>query len=282
MFGKNLKYEFKAIARRVVPLFITVLVLSVILSIGFIIDGRLLPEATVEGEASVGEAIMNLVQGVFIIGLFIMIFVAGITVFVMTIQRFYQSFFTDEGYLTFTLPVTVNCHIMTKIVSVILWNLMGTVVTLVACLIMLGGTEIGYGTVSGSYAELANELSFLLPSLSEISGEYMGSIVLFVIYAIISYIFEILLIYFGISLGCMWSKKHRVIVSIVCIIGVNIVFSIVETIIETIVTVFSVFTENLAVAAALPLALLTVFGIVKVMLSYIGIKVILTKKLNLD
>ena len=45
MFGKSLKYEFKAIARRVVPLFITVLVLSVILGIGFIIDGRLLPTA---------------------------------------------------------------------------------------------------------------------------------------------------------------------------------------------------------------------------------------------
>ena len=280
MFGKSLKYEFKAIARRVVPLFITVLALSVILGIGFIIDGRLLPDATADGEASVGEAIMNL--GIFMTGLFIMIFVAGITVFVMTIQRFYQSFFTDEGYLTFTLPVTVNCHIMTKIVSMILWNLMGTVVTLVAYLIMLGGTEIGYGTVSSSYAELADELSYLMTSLSGISGEYTGSIVLFVIYAILSYIFEILLIYFGISLGCMWSKKHRVIMSIVCIIGVNIVFSIVETIIETIVMVSSVFTENLAAAAAVTLASLTVLGVVKVMLSYIGIKAILTKKLNLD
>ena len=161
MFGKSLKYEFKAIARRVVPLFITVLVLSVILGIGFIIDGRLLPDATADGEASVGEAIMNLAQGIFMTGLFIMIFVAGITVFVMTIQRFYQSFFTDEGYLTFTLPVTVNCHIMTKIVSMILWNLMGTVVTLVAYLIMLGGTEIGYGTVSSFYAELAGRQNHL-------------------------------------------------------------------------------------------------------------------------
>ena len=80
----------------------------------------------------------------------------------------------------------------------------------------------------------------------------------------------------------MWSKKHRVIMSIVCIIGVNIVFSIVETIIVTIVMVSSVFTENLAAAAAVTLASLTVLGVVKVMLSYIGIKAILTKKLNLD
>lgn len=282
MFGKSLKYEFKAIARRVIPLFITVLVLSVILGIGFIIDGRLLPDAMADGEASIGEAIMNLAQGIFVAGLFIMIFVAGITVFVMTIQRFYQSFFTDEGYLTFTLPVTVNCHIMTKIVSMILWNLMGTVVTLVAYLIMLGGTEIGYGTVSSFYAELAEEISYLMMSLSGIPGEYTGSIVLFVIYAVISYIFEILLIYFGISLGCMWSKKHRVIMSIVCIIGVNIVFSIVETIIETVILLSSALTQNLASVTTITLASLTVLGIVKVMVSYIGIKAILTKKLNLD
>lgn len=282
MFGKSLKYEFKAIARKVVPLFITVLVLSVILSIGFIIDGRLLPDATADGEASVGEAIMNLAQGIFTTGLFIMIFVAGITVFVMTIKRFYTSFFTDEGYLTFTLPVTVNCHIMTKIVSMILWNLMGAIVTIIAYLIMIGGIEIGYGTVSGFYAEFADELSYLITSLSGISGDYTGSIVLLVIYAIVSYIFEVLLIYFGISLGCMWSKKHRVVASIACIFGVNIVFSILESIIETIVTVSSVFTKNLAVASVIMLASLTVLGIVKVMLSYIGIKAILTKKLNLD
>lgn len=282
MFGKSLKYEFKAIARRVVPLFITVLVLSVILSIGFIIDGRLLPDATAAGEASIGEAIMNLAQGIFTTGLFVMIFVAGITVFVMTIQRFYNSFFTDEGYLTFTLPVTVNCHIMTKIVSMILWNLMGTIVTIIAFLIMMGGTEIGYGAVSGFYAEFADELSYLMTSMSGIPGEYTGSIVLLVIYCVISYIFEVLLIYFGISLGCMLTKKHRVIVSIACIFGVNIVFSILESIIETVVMVSSAFTENLAVVSTITLASLTVLGIVKVMVSYIGIKAILTKKLNLD
>lgn len=282
MFGKSLKYEFKAIARRVVPLFITVLVLSVILSIGFIIDGRLLPDASAEGEASIGEAIMNLAQGIFTTGLFVMIFVAGITVFVMTIQRFYTSFFTDEGYLTFTLPVTVNCHIMTKIVSMIIWNLMGTIVTIVAFLIMMGGTEIGYGAISELYTELADDFSQLAIALSGIPGEFTGSIVLFVIYAIISYIFEILLIYFGISLGCMLTKKHRVVVSIACIFGVNIVFSIIETIIQTVVTVSSAFTENLAVLSTVTLASLTVLGIVKVMVSYIGIKAILTKKLNLD
>ena len=70
--------------------------------------------------------------------------------------------------------------------------------------------------------------------------------------------------------------------SIVCIIGVNIVFSIVETIIETIVAASSLFTENLAASAMIIMASLTVLGIVKVMLSYIGIKAILTKKLNLD
>lgn len=282
MFGKCLKYEFKAIARKVVPLFVTVLAISLILGIAFSLDGRLFPDASAEGEATALEGVLSVVKGLFIAGLFIMIFVAGITVFIMTIKRFYTSFFTDEGYLTFTLPVSVNCHIMTKIVSMVIWNLLGAVVTLVAYLIMIIGAEIGYGAVSESYAEIADSLSYFMTLLSGFSDEYAGSIVLFVVYSVVSYIFEVLLIYFGISLGCMLTKKHRVIVSIICIVGVNMVFSIAESIIQAVVTVSSTFMDSLAAASAIALASLTVLGIVKVMLSYIGIKAILTKKLNLD
>ena len=118
MFGKSLKYEFKAVSRKIVPLFITEIVISVLIGITFIIDGRVLASVSEDKNSSEVGRIVDLMQGIFAIGLFMMILVLSIAVFVMMIKRFYSSFFTDEGYLTFTLPVSIDCHLITKIVSV--------------------------------------------------------------------------------------------------------------------------------------------------------------------
>lgn len=174
----------------------------------------------------------------------------------------------------------MNCHLMTKIVSMLIWNLFGGLVTAVAYLIILGGVEIGYGAVTEVYAALADDLQEMGRALSAIWNEYTGSVILAVIYGILFCIFEILLVYFGISIGCMLTKKHRVIVSILCIIGVNIVFSILDNILMSILSL-AAFLSSAASSFAILLSL-TVFCLVKVMACYLGTKAILIKRLNLD
>lgn len=279
MFGKSLKYEFRAIARKVLPLFLTILAVSVIIGVAVILDGRVFAPAESTAPSTLRE-ILYFAQSILLIGLLILIFVAGVTVLIMTIKRFYTSFFTDEGYLTFTLPVTMNCHLMTKIVSMLIWNLFGGLVTAVAYLILLGGMEIGYGAVTEAYAVLADDLREMGRALSVIWDEYTGSVILAAIYGLLFYIFEILLVYFGISIGCMLTKRHRVIVSILCIIGVNVVFSILDSILMSILSL-AAFPDSVASSFAVLLSL-TVFCLVKGMACYLGTKAILIKRLNLD
>ena len=93
MFGKSLKYEFRAVARRVIPLFLTVLAISVIIALVLILDGRVLPPCD-GGEFHDVRDTLEIAQVFLLIGLYLMIFASGIAVIVMTIRRFYTSFFT--------------------------------------------------------------------------------------------------------------------------------------------------------------------------------------------
>lgn len=51
--------------------------------------------------------------------------------------RFYKNFFTDEGYLTFTLPVTRGQLLNSKLISMLIVNTMTTVVLFLCFLLML-------------------------------------------------------------------------------------------------------------------------------------------------
>lgn len=274
MFGKSLKYEFKAVSRKIVPLFITEIVISVLIGITFIIDGRVLASVSEDKNSSEVGRIVDLMQGIFAIGLFMMILVLSIAVFVMMIKRFYSSFFTDEGYLTFTLPVSIDCHLITKIVSVVIWSFFSIVVTFLSYLIIGGGMEIGHGTIS----EITSQVGEMFPEIEEevsfIWNEQTTFALLSFLYNVMYFIMEILLLYFGISLGCMLSKKHRVIASIGCIIGICIVFSIADDLISKAASISS---EPYVLIISL-----MVFMLVKMILLYLGTKTILVKKLNLD
>lgn len=57
----------------------------------------------------------------------------------LCIARFYKNMFTGEGYLSFTLPVTVHQHIWAKLLSAIICALVSVVAILLACSIVTAG-----------------------------------------------------------------------------------------------------------------------------------------------
>lgn len=80
--------------------------------------------------------------GVFLLMLFaIAVFMAitGVLVFmtILLIYRFYKRHFTDEGYLTFTLPATTHQILLSSVVNILSWELLITLVGLVAYGLML-------------------------------------------------------------------------------------------------------------------------------------------------
>ncbi len=276
MFGKSLKYELRASARLLIPLFICTLALSIFISAGlgflgstYFSDGNELPNTF----ALVGELIISFLTVAF----FILLLVSAVAVFVIMVRRFYISFFTDEAYLTFTLPVTVDCHIMTKTVATVIWYVCYAVVAVVSVLIVIFGMSLGIDV------SVSSDASYIFESLgAQLAEIFGGSLIFMVINYIVASFASLFLIYFSISFGCMVAKKHRF---IACLLSYFVISGAVS------------FINNIGmVVVMLPLAsslddasfVLTVTTLVSTLIAavelvgcYIGTRLILKKNVNL-
>ena len=277
MFIKGMKYEFRAVARIVLPLFIVFLCASMILSLGFMLDGRVFHLLESE-ENELLSSLAIIAVFLFSFGLIFLLIAINIAVFVMVVHRFYVSFFTDEGYLTFTLPMTVDCHLAIKIVSLFLWSLLSLVTTFIGLFIILGGAAIGYTEI---FKQVLPEIPQIFESIWESLKYLYGSsqIWLRIIFSITTSVFQSFLLYFSISLGCMLFKKNRLLGAIVCVFAIDIVFSAITSFGSSIMTVFGIVSDVAAAASSVVGIVLSVVGIIA---SYCATKYILEHKLNLD
>lgn len=109
MLRKLLKHEFRATGRVMLPLYLVLLVTA----LGSNLAGRKMFGS--------GSDILSLL-GVLIVTAFgIAIFGVLLMSFVLMIQRFYKNLLQDEGYLMFTLPVSVHQHIWSKLIVSVVW-----------------------------------------------------------------------------------------------------------------------------------------------------------------
>ena len=297
MFAKCLKYEMKATSRVLVPLLICMLVVSIATAVCL---GGLLSNI---GDDIVGDAVVDLggsseavteesdgfkileVATVILFMLFVCVMIACvIAVFVLMVRRFYTSFFTDEGYLTFTLPVTVDCHLLTKTVSMFIWNAVSYIVIAVSFGILMLGIYIA---MPDFFAIDDYTKRYLEEALAQVSDIFGGTIAFSIIQMIVSTIASCLLLYFSISVGCMLAKKHKIIACIVSYFVISGVISQVITIVSEIV--YEQFARNIEATVEnsnlLAMAVLLIFTILYVVQGigcYFGTRWILKNKINLD
>ena len=280
MFVKGMKYELRSVARIVVPLLIVFLCASMIMSLGFMLDGRVFRFSETEGNDMALSAIFALTESLLGIGIVLLMVAINITVYVLIIRRFYTSFFTDEAYLTFTLPVTMDCHLMIKIVSMFFWNIAALVVTLLGTLIIFGGLAIGYTEqVQEVYYYFSYIIEMIQMSWQGSSDNLGAQLVVTVLNGLAEYIFQSLLIYFSITLGCMLFKKHRLLGAILSFFVINTLESWIRAIFQSLITGFGMTSGTVYL---LQMIFSIVFMIVGMIALYLGTRYILQKKLNLD
>ena len=280
MFVKGMKYELRSVARIVVPLLIVFLCASMIMSLGFMLDGRVFRFSETEGNDMALSAIFALTESLLGIGIVLLMVAINITVYVLIIRRFYTSFFTDEAYLTFTLPVTMDCHLMIKIVSMLFWNIAALVVTCLGALIIFGGLAVGYTEqVQEAYYYFSYIIETVQISLQGTSDNLGIQLVVTVLNGFTEYIFQSLLIYFSIALGCMLFKKHRLLGSILSFFVINTLESWVRTIFQSLLTGFGMSNGTVYLIQTIISIVLMIIGMIAL---YLGTRYILQKKLNLD
>ena len=188
---KLLKYEWKACARICLPMYAAVLLLAAV--------NRLTMIETVQD-------FLYGIPSVLMATLYIAVMVA---VFVVTtvvlIQRFYKNLLGDEGYLMFTLPVTVSQHIWCKTLVALAMSIL----SVIAALLSIGILGAGLETLSW-FGELFSSIMWQLAENPNLIFYSIEGIVWLLIGAATCTLF----IYLCMALGHL-AKKHRVIMAVV-------------------------------------------------------------------
>ena len=130
--------------------------------------------------------------------------IALITVaFFGSIIRFYRSLFTGEGYMTFSLPVSVTKLLISKLLSAIIATLAGVVVFVLCVLILLTGLP---GDV---FVEVMNVLGMLFDELGAMLAYDPLITIEIVILILVAIPNGLLQYFFCLSLGQLFSKHRK-------------------------------------------------------------------------
>ena len=166
MLGRLLKHEFRATGRIMLPLIAAELLVSVLAGL------------SVRGLARMQS--MSFLHTLYIMTLVVFglgLFAIAVVAFVLMIQRFYKSLLRDEGYLSMTLPVTVDAHIWAKLLTSFVWFAAVGLLSMAAIFVVMRiGTDVSWAPFYGM------EWDESVFNFERIGG---GSIALYILEAVI-------------------------------------------------------------------------------------------------
>lgn len=261
MLTKLMKYELKATSRLLIPLYLILLLLSVINRFVFKLNDY--------------DGIAKIINVFFMASYIILIFVVLIVTVIYMIVRFYKNLLTDEGYLMFTLPTKSHQLITSKLLITVLWTILSIAVILISLFIVFATPDSIPSIIEG-----------IRQTMLSINRDFGGNSVLFIIEVVImcllSLVANILLIYVSIALGQLFSK-HKIIGSFAAYMAI---YTVIQFLMLMLFGTLGVYTSNKPnIALLFPKVF---FPLVIVMLiimgvgCYIGTNYIFKRKLNLD
>lgn len=231
MLKKLLKYDFKAVGRLWWIMAVVVLCMS--------FAGSFVLRFVIENIDNENMAFLCLIGILFLIACILCIVGSVIVTYILVFWRYYHHLFSDEGYLTFTLPVKRRDILLSKTLNSTIWISLHFVL-LAVCVgfFMLISPPAGEGDVIFNFVvfDSFGEL------FSLITPEIGGWVALFIFEAILilvaSAFFTTCLIQFCITIGAMIAKKLKLLAAIGVYYLVNTVLSGVTQICGTLGTLF--------------------------------------------
>ena len=268
MLGKLLKYELKATSRVFVPLYIAILVVS-------IVNGL-----------SLNLEIFN-IQGlatIILMCLFISLFVITI---VVTIQRFNKNLLKDEGYLMFTLPVSSKHLVLSKYLTSLIWTFLSFVVAFLSFTIIFMIPTYKYF----DFSYFINEFNLLFSNMLNLN--ILGQFLKIILLMIISYTIFIFNVYLALSVGQLpVFNRFRNVSSFIGFLVINLLISYAQNIVSLFVNDASVNIEaidninyainSVASIVSKGLNIAIVINLIIILVLFFATTYILDKKLNLE
>ena len=220
MFRKLLKHEFLATRGLLGTLTCAALFLGIIggLALRLLIH-LALNEPSNAAMASFGG--IGLVFAMIFIVFALGAYTLGVQIYLY--WRFYKHKFTDEGYLTFTLPVTCTQIYLSSYVSILLWTLIsGLVVTLSMNLIALIGAG-EYILEQETLREIGVALEQMLTTYDQIAEPIL--LCTAIVLAVLS---TPAIPMVCITLGAVLAKKHKILMAFVMYYAISTVLNFIH------------------------------------------------------
>ncbi len=214
MLRKLIKYDFKALSRYLIVIHAMLLITAVLGRLLFV--GRLMSDP---GRLSNAGAIATII-GIIIYVILFMTAVFG--TMLMIAICFYKNLYSDEGYLTHTLPVTRGQLLISKTVSGSVWMLLDMMMIILSLFILVLTRPV-LDSFSSYWDELLSAMGF--PA----STGYGKILLAFAVLFIVSAVSNVVLIYVSITIGQLFSN-HRVLGAVVVYFVINTIVSIISSI----------------------------------------------------
>lgn len=290
MYRKLCKYEFKSIARTLLPIYLAVLVVSIINGISFGLDGGLFQSgSTMNGMTApqAGSAILELMRLAVLFAYFGVMVALFVLTLIVIIQRFYKGLLCDEGYLMFTLPVKPWQLIASKGTAALVMAIVSGITGFLSILILMcsnvGPIEF-FSTLLDprNWSILIQQLNEVFPKWGLYTMLYFFEGVIFVIVSGMATLFQI---YVSMSLGHL-ARRHRIMMSVAAYIVISMALSFLSG--AAMIFLDAIGIEQLISPATPHGAVQIVFfaGLlwegIKLAAFFFGTERILSKKLNLE
>ncbi len=275
MLGKLLKHEW-CTSWKVPTLFIGVmLIMSALAGVAF--------NFLVWDSDNVG-LIFSVIMMILMYYLIIIVASYGVTVYMAV--RYYKSMFTDEGYLTHTLPATGRQLLLSKVINTSAWILISTIAIIISVAVFVGIILLilaGMGEFTwADWIEMWADMK----KMSEFYGwqGFLGSSALMMIVSPFS---GAMMIIGSVNLGQML-RKHRILGAIGSYFLINMVVGIITWIVTLPINIHMLRVNSRAIQTSMfstytPTYLITtVISLVVAVGLYFLSEYLVTKKLDLE
>ena len=230
MFAKLLKYEWKANVRLLATLSLCMLGVALL---GALDLRAIIAFASNEsGDSFTGLLMIPAVLFLVFAYIALILYVGGTQFYLQ--YRFYKTRFTDEGYLTFTLPVKTSHIFLSSALHILIWQIIAACVLLLSLGVVIG-LGVPWGTLNAeATAESLQEMAFEIQLLWEVS-----SLRYYLLVIPVSLISAVILPMSAIVLGAVVAKKHKLLAAIGIMYGVSTFTGIVSGMISVISSIIA-------------------------------------------
>lgn len=125
MLGRLLKHDFKSTGKVLIPLYLLLVIITVIGSV-------LLGTKLLQRDEMLPLAIILLLTYILVL------FAISIITSIFLVVNYYRNMFSSQGYLTFTLPASTWTIFNSKVITGFCWMLLNTVLTLLSAITLIG------------------------------------------------------------------------------------------------------------------------------------------------